>query len=57
MHYDDMIHDYGYDWDEEPKVVTSISENAINLKRLIMQRKELTNSVTLTVYSGFLNMQ
>lgn len=42
MHYDDFEYGYGYQWDEdrrwdeEPKAVTSLSENATNLKRLIM---------------------
>lgn len=34
MHYDDMIHDYGYDWDEEPKAVTSISEKRYQFDKI-----------------------
>lgn len=40
MHYDDMIHDYGYDWDEdrrwdeEPKAVTSLSEKRYQFDKI-----------------------
>lgn len=40
MHYDDMIHDYGYDWDEdrrwdeEPKAVTSLSEKRYQFEKI-----------------------
>lgn len=40
MHYDDMIHDYGYEWDEdrrwdeEPKAVTSLSEKRYQFEKI-----------------------
>ena len=40
MHYDDMIHDYGYDWDEdrrwdeEPKAVTTMSEKRYQFDKI-----------------------
>lgn len=34
MHYDDMIRDYGYDWDEEPKAVTSLSEKRYQFEKI-----------------------
>lgn len=40
MHYDDMIHDYGYEWDEdrrwdeEPKAITTMSEKRYQFEKI-----------------------
>ena len=34
MHYDDMIRDYGYDWDEEPKAITTLAEKRYQFEKI-----------------------